>query len=58
MCVFQFKLNVDIHGDERNLEVRMPKWYTYSWFNIVDETVAESSALHLNVAGTIDESVL
>lgn len=49
----QVKLNVDIHGDERNLQVQMPKWYKYSWFDIVEETVSGSSALHLQVSGTI-----
>lgn len=52
MSDFQFQLNVDIHGEgDREVEVSMPKWYSFSNINILSDTLVGSMAYTIKFVG-------
>lgn len=52
MSDFQFQLNVDIHGEgDREVEVSMPKWYSFSSINLLSDTLVGSMAYTIKFVG-------
>lgn len=50
--LFQFQLNVDIHGEgDRELIVQMPKWYSFAKVNVVPDTLFGAIAYTIKIKG-------
>lgn len=51
----QLQLNIDIHGEgDRELELNMPKWYSFSNINLLSDTILGSMAYTIKVIGKYD----
>lgn len=49
-------MNIDIHNNgDRDLVVKMPKWYSYTNIKLVDSTILGSSAYAIKLMGNVQK---